>query len=204
MIRDLSPSWRRRLYLRRGNRLAGNAGRQEGPAAAEASLPRQCRILWLPDDRQQCRVDRCCATILRRGAAWFSSFGQPNNVGTKLFCVSGHVNKPCTVEEAMGIPFRELIEKHCGGVRGGLDNLLAVIPGGSSVRWCLPRRSSMRRWISIRCPSCGRASAPRRSSSWTARPTSYAPSPESAYFYKHESCGQCTPSVKAQAGCGGS
>ena len=45
----------------------------------------------------------------------------------------GHVNKPCVVEEAMSIPFRELIEKHCGGIRGGWDNLLAVIPGGSSV-----------------------------------------------------------------------
>ena len=62
-------------------------------------------------------------TILRRGAAWFAGFGRPNNTGTKLFCVSGHVNKPCNVEEAMGIPFRELIEDHCGGVRGGWDNL---------------------------------------------------------------------------------
>ena len=72
--------------------------------------------------------------IMRRGAAWFSSFGAPNNVGTKLFCISGHVNKPCNVEEAMSIPFRELIEKHAGGIRGGWDNLKAVIPGGSSVR----------------------------------------------------------------------
>ena len=61
--------------------------------------------------------------ILRRGAGWFSGIGNPNNVGTKLFCISGHVNKPCNVEEAMGIPFRELIEKHCGGMRGGWDNL---------------------------------------------------------------------------------
>src|SRR5579885_3310044 len=71
-------------------------------------------------------------TILRRGAAWFASFGRPNNTGTKLFCISGHVNKPCNVEEAMSIPLKELIEKHAGGVRGGWDNLLAVIPGGSS------------------------------------------------------------------------
>ena len=72
-------------------------------------------------------------TILRRGAAWFSGIGRPNNVGTKLFCVSGHVNKPCNVEEAMGLTFRELIDGHCGGIRGGWDNLLGVIPGGSSV-----------------------------------------------------------------------
>ena len=69
-------------------------------------------------------------TILRRGGAWFAGIGRPNNTGTKLFCVSGHVNTPCTVEEAMSIPFRELIETHCGGIRGGWDNLLAVIPGG--------------------------------------------------------------------------
>jgi NADH-quinone oxidoreductase subunit F len=60
-------------------------------------------------------------------------FGAENNKGTKLFQISGHVNKPVVVEEAMSIPFRELIEKHCGGIRGGWDNLLAVIPGGSSV-----------------------------------------------------------------------
>jgi NADH dehydrogenase (ubiquinone) flavoprotein 1 len=70
---------------------------------------------------------------MRRGAGWFSSFGRPNNAGTKLFCVSGHVNNPCTVEEEMSIPLKELIERHCGGVRGGWDNLLAIIPGGSSV-----------------------------------------------------------------------
>ena len=73
-------------------------------------------------------------TILRRGPDWFAGFGRENNRGTKLFCISGHVERPCTVEEEMSIPFRELIERHCGGVRGGWDNLLAVIPGGSSVR----------------------------------------------------------------------
>ena len=72
-------------------------------------------------------------TILRRGAAWFAGIGRPKNEGTKVFCISGHVEKPCNVEDAMGIPLRELIERHAGGVRGGWDNLLAVIPGGASV-----------------------------------------------------------------------
>jgi NADH:ubiquinone oxidoreductase subunit F (NADH-binding) len=76
-------------------------------------------------------------TILRRGAEWFAGFGRPNNAGTKLFAISGHVNNPCVVEEAMSIPFDELIDRHCGGIRGGWDNLKAVIPGGSSVP-CLP------------------------------------------------------------------
>lgn len=72
-------------------------------------------------------------TILRRGASWFSKLGRPNNTGTKIFCISGHVNTPCNVEEEMGIPLKELIEKHAGGVRGGWNNLKAIIPGGSSV-----------------------------------------------------------------------
>src|SRR4029079_4967256 len=71
--------------------------------------------------------------IMRRGGHWFPSIGRPNNTGTKLFCISGHVERPCNVEEAMGIPLHELLEKHAGGVRGGRDNLLAVIPGGSSM-----------------------------------------------------------------------
>ena len=77
-------------------------------------------------------------TILRRGAAWFAGLGRPKNTGTKVFSISGHVNNPCNVEEEMGIPLKELIEKHAGGVRGGWDNLLAIIPGGSSVP-LLPR-----------------------------------------------------------------
>ncbi len=66
--------------------------------------------------------------ILNRGGEWFASLGKPNNTGTKVFCISGHVNNPCNVEEELGIPLRELIEKYAGGVRGGWDNLLAVIP----------------------------------------------------------------------------
>lgn len=72
-------------------------------------------------------------TLLRRGVSWFTSIGRPNNFGPKLFSISGHINKPCNLEEAMGVPLKELIEKYAGGVRGGWDNLLAVIPGGSSV-----------------------------------------------------------------------
>ncbi|CAJ0909375.1 15359_t:CDS:2 [Entrophospora sp. SA101] len=65
--------------------------------------------------------------------SWFASFGREKNSGTKLYCISGHVNNPCTVEEEMSIPLKDLIERHCGGVRGGWDNLLGIIPGGSSV-----------------------------------------------------------------------
>merc|ERR1712088_395283 len=70
--------------------------------------------------------------ICRRGGEWFASFGRPRNSGTKLFNISGHVNNPCTVEEEMSVPLKDLIQRHCGDVIGGWDNLLCVIPGGSS------------------------------------------------------------------------
>ena len=132
-------------------------------------------------------------TILRRGADWFASFGAENNRGTKLFCVSGHVERPCTVEEAMSIPFRELIEKHCGGIRGGWDNLLAVIPGGSSVR-CVPAEQM------IDTPMDFDSLQKLKSGLGTAAVIVMDRSTDIiraiarlAYFYKHESCGQCTP-----------
>jgi NADH-quinone oxidoreductase subunit F len=131
--------------------------------------------------------------IMRRGAAWFSSFGAPNNVGTKLFCISGHVNRPCNVEEAMSIPFRELIEKHAGGIRGGWDNLKAVIPGGSSVRM-VPAAQIMD------CPMDFDSLSKLRSGLGTAAVIVMDKSTDLiraiarlSYFYKHESCGQCTP-----------
>jgi NADH-quinone oxidoreductase subunit F len=132
-------------------------------------------------------------TILRRGASWFSSIGREGNVGTKLFQISGHVDKPCVVEEAMGIPFRELIEKHCGGIRGGWDNLLAVIPGGSSVP-LVPAEQIMDApmdFDGLKALGSGLGTAAvivMDKSTDIVRAISRL-----SYFYKHESCGQCTP-----------
>ena len=132
-LRPLSPSRRRRLYLRRGDGAAREPRGQEGPAAAEAAVPGRVGLYGCPTTVNNVETIAVAPTILRRGAAWFAGIGRPNNTGTKIFCISGHVNKPCNVEEEMGIPLRELIERHAGGVRGGWDNLLAVIPGGASV-----------------------------------------------------------------------
>ena len=71
-------------------------------------------------------------TILRRGVEWWTQFGRENNKGTKVFSISGHVNKPCNIEEALSIPMKTLLEEYAGGVRGGWDNLKCVIPGGST------------------------------------------------------------------------
>ena len=132
-------------------------------------------------------------TIMRRGGDWFASFGRPNNTGTKLFCISGHVEKPCTVEEEMSIPLRELIERHAGGVRGGWDNLLAVIPGGASVP-LLPAEQCQdlpMDFDSLKDVKSGLGTAAvivMDKSTDVIRAISRL-----SYFYMHESCGQCTP-----------
>ena len=132
-------------------------------------------------------------TILRRGAAWFAGIGNPKNEGTKLFQLSGHVNTPCVVEESMGIPFRELIERHGGGIRGGWDNLLAVIPGGSSVP-LVPAAEIVDApmdFDGLKALGSGLGTAAvivMDKSTDIVRAISRI-----SYFYKHESCGQCTP-----------
>jgi NADH dehydrogenase (ubiquinone) flavoprotein 1 len=132
-------------------------------------------------------------TILRRGPEWFASFGRKNNAGTKLFCISGHVNNPCTVEEEMSIPLRDLIEKHCGGVRGGWDNLLAIIPGGSSVP-LLPKKicdDVLMDFDALRDVKSGLGTAAVTVFDKSVDPI--AAIRRLSHFYQHESCGQCTP-----------
>ena len=131
--------------------------------------------------------------ILRRGAAWFSALGRPKNAGTKLFCISGHVNKPCNVEEELGIPLKELIEKYAGGVRGGWDNLLAVITGGASVPVLNKATCDtiLMDFDSLRDVKSGLGTA-----AVIVMDTStdiIKAIARLSQFYKHESCGQCTP-----------
>jgi NADH-quinone oxidoreductase subunit F len=132
-------------------------------------------------------------TILRRGAGWFAGIGRANNVGTKLFAMSGHVNRPCVVEEAMGISMRELIDKHGGGVRGGWDNLKAIIPGGASCP-VLPADQcadaimdfdgmrELRSSLGTACMIVMDKNTDVIKAIWRL-----------SKFFKHESCGQCTP-----------
>ncbi len=132
-------------------------------------------------------------TILRRGPGWFASFGRPNNAGTKVYAVSGHVNRPCVVEDAMSITLRELIDVHCGGVRGGWSNLKAVIPGGASVPLlpasvcddCIMDFD----WLREQKSGLGTAAVIVMDQSTDVIKAIWRLSK----FYKHESCGQCTP-----------
>ncbi len=131
--------------------------------------------------------------ILRRGVSWFAGLGRPNNTGTKLFSISGHVNRPCNVEEEMGIPLKELLDRHVGGVRGGWDNLLTVIPGGSSVR-CLPSDMCQNLYMDFDSLSALKSGLGTAAVIVMDKSTDIIRAiARLAYFYKHESCGQCTP-----------
>jgi len=132
-------------------------------------------------------------TILRRGSDWFASLGRKNNTGTKLFCISGHVNNPCVVEEEMSISMRDLIEKHAGGVRGGWDNLLCVIPGGSSTP--LMKKEACNDAL-MDFDDLVRAGSSLGTGAMIVMDKStdiIAAIQNLSHFYKHESCGQCTP-----------
>ena len=131
--------------------------------------------------------------ILRRGAGWFSAFGRPNNTGTKLMSAAGKVNRPCVVEETMGVPMRQLIDEHFGGVTGGWGNLKAVIPGGPTCPMITAEQAetALMDFDSLKdlksALGTGGMIVLDKDCDVVAVIARYA------YFYKHESCGQCTP-----------
>jgi NADH-quinone oxidoreductase subunit F len=166
---------------------------KKGQPRLKPPFPAACGLYGCPTTVNNVETIAVVPTILRRGVAWWSAIGRPKNTGTKLFCISGHVNDPCNVEEEMGIPLRELIEKHAGGVRGGWDNLLAVIPGGASVP-CLPKPvcdEILMDFDSLREVKSGLGTAAvivmDKSTDIVDAITRLS------HFYMHESCGQCTP-----------
>ncbi len=129
--------------------------------------------------------------ILKKGGKWFLELGKPNNGGNKLFCVSGHVNKPGNFEIPMGTPFAELLEM-AGGVRDG-HKLKAVIPGGSSTP-VLPADVVMD--ITMDYDSIAKAGSMLGAGSVIVMDETTCMVKALArisYFYYEESCGQCTP-----------
>ena len=172
---------------------------KKGQPRLKPPFPAACGVWGCPTTVNNVESIAVVPTILRRGADWFAGLGKENNTGTKVFCISGHVENPCNVEEEMGIPLKELIEKHAGGVRGGWDNLLAVIPGGSSVPM-LPKEicdTVDMDFDSLRAVQSGLGTAAvivMDKSTDIVKAIARLSS-----FYQHESCGQCTP---CREGCG--
>ena len=194
--------WDFDLYLHRGagayicgeeTALIESLEGKKGQPRLKPPFPAGAGLYGCPTTVNNVETIAVVPTIMRRGADWFSGLGRENNTGSKLFCISGHVNNPCNVEEEMGISLRELIEKHAGGVRGGWDNLLAIIPGGSSTP-LMPRHvcdDMMMDFDSLRAAGTGLGTA---GVIVMDKSTDIIQAiARISYFYKHESCGQCTP-----------
>jgi NADH-quinone oxidoreductase subunit F len=190
------------LYLHRGagayicgeeTALLQSLEGQKGQPRLKPPFPAAVGLYGCPSTVNNVETIAVAPTILRRGGAWFAGIGRPKNEGTKVFCISGHVMEPCNVEEAMGIPLRELIERHAGGVRGGWDNLLGVIPGGSSVP-VIPKSvcdDQIMDFDSLQKVKSGLGTAAvivMDKSTDIVKAIARL-----SEFYKHESCGQCTP-----------
>jgi NADH-quinone oxidoreductase subunit F len=190
------------LYLHRGagayicgeeTALLESLEGKKGQPRLKPPFPAAVGLYGRPSTVNNVETIAVAPTILRRGASWFASFGRPKNEGTKIYCISGHVNQPCTVEEAMSIPLRELIERHAGGVRGGWNNLLGVIPGGSSVP-VIPRSvcdDVLMDFDALREVQSGLGTAGvivMDKSTDIVKAIARL-----SKFYMHESCGQCTP-----------
>ncbi|MGH6967495.1 MAG: NADH-quinone oxidoreductase subunit NuoF [Stellaceae bacterium] len=166
---------------------------KKGQPRLKPPFPATCGLYGCPSTVNNVETIAVVPTILRRGGAWFAGIGRPKNEGTKVFCISGHVETPCNVEEEMGIPLRELVDKHAGGVRGGWDNLLAVIPGGSSVP-VIPKSicdAVLMDFDALKDVQSGLGTAAvivMDKSTDIVKAIARL-----SQFYKHESCGQCTP-----------
>jgi len=196
-------SWPFDLYLHHGagayicgeeTALLESLEGKKGLPRLKPPFPANVGLYGCPTTVQNVESIAVVPDIMRRGGAWFAGIGRPNNTGTKLFCISGHVNKPCNVEEAMGIPFRELIDRHAGGMRGGWDNLLAIIPGGSSVPLLPAAQCGHELYMDFDTLKNLKSGLGTAAVIVMDKTTDIVGAiARISYFYKHESCGQCTP-----------
>ncbi|MGP1395853.1 MAG: NADH-quinone oxidoreductase subunit NuoF [Inquilinaceae bacterium] len=194
--------WDFDLYLHRGagayicgeeTALLESLEGKKGMPRNKPPFPAMAGLYGCPTTVNNVETIAVAPEILRRGEGWFSGLGRPRNSGTKVFCISGHVEQPCNVEEELGIPLKELINRHAGGVRGGWDNLLAVIPGGSSTP-VLPKSTCdtvLMDFDSLKEVQSGLGTAGVIVMD-KSTDIVYAIA-RLSHFYMHESCGQCTP-----------
>jgi len=166
---------------------------KQGKPRLKPPFPADVGVFGCPTTVANVETVAVAPTICRRGGSWFVGMGRTRNSGTKLFNISGNVNNPCTVEEEMSIPLRELIERHAGGVCGGWDNLLGVIPGGSSTP-LLPLSICNDVLMDFDALVAAKSGLGTAALIVIDKDHDVIKSiARLAMFYKHESCGQCTP-----------
>ncbi len=133
----------------------------------------------------------CVPVIIERGARWFKSIGPENSPGPKLYCLSGHINKPGVYELPMGTNLKELIYEYGGGILDG-KSLKAVIPGGSSV----PVLRAGEIDVAMDFDSLAKIGTMLGSAGTIVMHEDTCMVDallNLIHFYRHESCGQCTP-----------
>jgi len=166
---------------------------KQGKPRLKPPFPADVGLFGCPSTVANVETVAVAPTIVRRGGSWFAGFGRERNSGTKVYCISGHVNNPCVIEEEMSIPLQELIEKHCGGVRGGWSNLKGIIPGGCSVP-VITREVSEKALMDYDSLKDNGTSLGTGAIIVMDQSTDMVSAiARFAKFYKHESCGQCTP-----------
>jgi len=166
---------------------------KKGQPRLKPPFPANVGVFGKPTTVNNVETIAVVPTILRRGSEWFSKLGRKNNTGSKIFCISGQVNKPCNVEEELGVPLKYLIQKYAGDVIGGWDNLLAIIPGGSSVP-LLPKsecENVLMDFDSLKNAGSGLGTG--GIIVMNKQTDIVSAISRLSEFYKHESCGQCTP-----------
>ncbi len=166
---------------------------KKGQPRLKPPFPANVGVFGKPTTVNNVETIAVVPTIIRRGPEWFSSLGRKNNTGSKIFCISGNVNRPCNVEEELGVPLKYLVQKYAGDVIGGWDNLLAIIPGGSSVP-LLPKsecENVLMDFDSLKNAGSGLGTGGIIVMNKQTDVVSAIA--RLAEFYKHESCGQCTP-----------
>ena len=133
----------------------------------------------------------CIPSIILKGPKWFASIGPEKSPGPKLYCVSGHVNKPGLYELPMGTTLREIVYVHAGGMRGG-RKLKAVIPGGVTA----PLLTEKELDTPMDFDSLAKIGSMLGSGAVIVMDETTC-IVRSAYiinrFFSHESCGKCTP-----------
>ena len=166
---------------------------KKGQPRLKPPFPANVGLYGMPTTVNNVETIAVIPTILSKGSDWFSNLGKDNNTGSKIFCISGNVNNPCNVEEELGVPLKYLIQKYAGDVVGGWDNLLAVIPGGSSVP-LIPKNICETVTMDFdSLKSVGSALGTAGVIVMNKQTDVVHAISRLSEFYKHESCGQCTP-----------
>jgi len=164
---------------------------KRGEPRLKPPFPTQAGLFGQPTLINNVETLACVPHIVLRGAEWFAQIGTEKSKGPKLFCVSGHVEKPGNYELPMGITLREIIYEHAGGIKGG-RKLKAVIPGGTSTPMLTPEHLDVPMAFET-LPKVGSMLGTGAVIVMDETTCIVNAVLHMARFYAHESCGKCVP-----------